>query len=493
VYNAVLRTPVAGARLAMANAATGAPLPARCFDDPAQQNQVTAWDGFYKFDLNFSDPSCRPGGAYRIEATPPAGGFVAGPSRIIPPNGDPAAPFSVPACPGSADDAVPATPGYCEVTASAAAPPPAVAPRTAGTVYHLYLTLSDGSVPGQSQVFNNHIPLDPELAGAVAITKTSSLINVTRGELVPYTITVNNLFGAPLADLGIADRFPAGFKYVEGSARLDGLPREPRISGRELVWDGIDLQFNQRRTLQLLLVAGAGVSEGEYVNRAQVLNALTGAGVSGEASATVRVVPDPTFDGTDVIGKVFDDRNLNGYQDEGEQGLAGVRVVTARGLIATTDEHGRFHITGATVPDEDRGSNFILKLDDRTLPTGFRLTTENPRVQRATRGKMLRFNFGATLHRVVGIDLADGVFEPQTTELRPQWRPTLARLMEELRQAPAVLRLSYLADVEREHLVRERLAALKKEVAFLWDRSPGGYRLEIETEVFWRLGAPPER
>ena len=88
--------------------------------------------------------------------------------------------------------------------------------------------------------------------------------------------------------------------------------------------------------------------------------------------------------------------------------------MTARGLIATTDEHGRFHITCAAVPDEDRGSNFILKLDDRTLPTGYRVTTENPRVQRATRGKMLRFNFGATIHRVVGLDIADGVFEPDT-------------------------------------------------------------------------------
>ena len=81
-----------------------------------------------------------------------------------------------------------------------------------------------------------------------------------------------------------------------------------------------------------------------------------------------------------MIGKVFDDRNLNGRQDTGEKGLAGVRVVTVRGLIATTDEHGRFHITCAAVPDEDRGSNVILKLDERSLPTGYRLTTENPRV-----------------------------------------------------------------------------------------------------------------
>jgi uncharacterized repeat protein (TIGR01451 family) len=473
------------------------PSPVGCFDDPAQQNQMTrVWaqgnkliGGFYKFDLNFGDPSCQPGDTYLIEVTPPASGYVTAPSQIIPPNGAPTAPFSVPACPGGINDAIPTTSQHCEVTASASVP--TVPPRTAGTVYHMYLTLSNGIIPGQSQVFNNHIPVDPVLNGAVAITKTSSMINVTRGQLVPYTITVKNIFNAPLYDLSVIDRFPPGFKYVEGSARLDGDSREPRISGRELMWDNVELQFNESHTLRFLLVVGAGVSEDEYVNRAQVINSTTGGSVSGEATATVRVIPDPTFDCTDVIGKAFDDRNLNGRQDPGEKGLPGVRVVTARGLISTSDNYGRFHITCAAVPDENRGSNFILKLDERSLPTGYRLTTENPRVQRATRGKMMRFNFGATIHRVVRIDIADGVFESDTTELRMQWTHKIDQLLEELKKSPSILRLSYLGDVEPEALVRERLDALKKEITKQWKQSDGDYRLVIETEIFWRRGAPP--
>jgi uncharacterized repeat protein (TIGR01451 family) len=376
------------------------------------------------------------------------------------------------------------------VVASAAVPPPSVEPRTAGTLYHLHLLLSDGNVPGQSQVFNNPIPLDPELDGAVAITKTSSMTNVTRGTLVPYTITVTNVYGVPLYDISIVDRFPAGFKYVAGSARMDGNAAEPRINGRELVWDGLELQVNQKYTIQLLLVVGSGVSEGEYVNRAMVFNTATGGAASGEATATVKVIPDPDFDCTDVIGKVFDDQNLNGQQDPGEKGLSGIRVVTVRGLITATDNHGRFHITCAVVPDEDRGSNFILKLDERSLPSGYRLTTENPRVQRATRGKIIRFNFGATIHRVVRIDIADGVFEPDTSDMRMQWKPRIDQLIEELKKAPSVLRLSYLGDVERKRLVQERLKAMKKKIAKQWKQSDGGYRLAIETEIFWRRGAP---
>jgi uncharacterized repeat protein (TIGR01451 family)/fimbrial isopeptide formation D2 family protein len=485
VFNSITRTPVAGATMTMLH--NGAPLPAGCFDDPAQQNQVTLASGYYKFDLNFSDnASCPRGGDYAIRATPPAVGYLAGPSRIIPPvTREESAAYNVQLC---SDDAVAAPSGYCEAHPAGSAP--GISVPSAAVRHYLYLNLNDTTVPGDSQIFNNHIPVDPELYGAAAITKTSAVLNVAKGELVPYTITATNLLGAPIHDTAIVDRFPPGFKYVQGSARLDGVPREPEIAGRELSWDGLTLEVNDKLTIRLLLIVGAGVSEGEYVNRAQLLNTATG-GIIGEDTATVRVIPDPTFDCTDVIGKVFDDRNLNGYQDEGEEGLAGVRVATARGLLAATDEHGRFHITCAVVPDEDRGSNFILKLDDRTLPTGYRVTTENPRVQRATRGKMMKFNFGATIHRVVAIDIAGGAFEPETTELRLQWQPRVALLLSELKKAPSVLRLSYLGDVEREALVNRRLKTLKKEIADGWEQSEGGYPLDIETEVFWRRGGPP--
>ena len=74
VYNSVLRIPIAGATLTLLNAVTGAALPTQCFDDPAQQNQVTAQGGFYKFDLNFSNGACPAGGTYLIEGSPPATG-----------------------------------------------------------------------------------------------------------------------------------------------------------------------------------------------------------------------------------------------------------------------------------------------------------------------------------------------------------------------------------------------------------------------------------
>jgi uncharacterized repeat protein (TIGR01451 family) len=494
VYNSITRLAVAGAVVTLLDAGNGAALPASCFDDPAHQNQVTLAGGHYKFEINFSDPACPSGANYLIGVTVPGSGYVAGYSQFIPPISGPAtAPFAVPSCPASANDAIAATAQHCEAQASEFAPAPSVPARSAGTNHHVHLTLDGSQLPGSSQLYNNHLPLDPTLDGAVAISKTTPMLNVTRGQLVPYTITVHNQFEVALPDVAIVDRYPAGFVYVEGSARLDGVPVEPTVSGLELAWSGLTLSASGEHKLLLLLAVGGGVSEGEFVNRAQVVHSLTGNAMSGEATATVRVVPDPTFDCTDVTGKVFDDANRNKVQDDGEGGLAGVRVMTVRGLSAITDAHGRFHITCAITPVEGRGSNFVLKLDDRTLPSGYRPSTESALVQRATRGKALKFTFGASIHRVVGLDIADAVFVPGTTEIRGQWQPRLQMLLDELEKAPAVLRLSYLADVEDADLVERRVQAIRKQITESWEAMNSRYQLTIEPEVFWRLGGPPEK
>jgi uncharacterized repeat protein (TIGR01451 family) len=495
VYNSVSRTPVAGATLTLLNVGSGAPLPDGCFYDARQQGQVTLGDGYYKFDLNFSDAACPSGANYLVGVEAPAGTiYVAGYSQVIPPASDAStAAFSVPACPGSADDVIPGTTQFCEVQGSEFTPAASVPARSPGTVYHVHLTLDDSQVPGSAQIFNNHIPLDPELSSAISITKITPLRNVSRGQLVPYVITVSNTVTIPLTDVAIVDRFPAGFRYVEGSARIDGTAVEPVLAGRELTWGGLTVSGTAQHTLKLLLAVGAGVGEGEFVNRAQVVHGVTGNAMSGEATATVRVTPDPTFDCTDVTGKVFDDVNRNGHQEDGESGLPGVRVLTARGLAATTDQYGRYHITCAATPDERRGSNFVVKLDDRTLPSGFRLSGDHVQIRRATRGKALRFNFGASIHRVVGFELADAVFEPGSTEIRVQWRGRISLLVEELMKAPAVLRLSYLADVEDADLVDRRVESIQRQITEAWTAMNCCDRLTIEREIFWRLGGPPRR
>ena len=90
-------------------------------------------------------------------------------------------------------------------------------------------------------------------------------------------------------------------------------------------------------------------------------------------------------------------------------------------------------------------------------------------------------------------DATHEVLGDHAREIRIQWRPRLDLLLEELQKAPAVLRLSYVADIEDSALVDRRVAAVKKQVAEAWEALNCCYALSIESEIFWRLGAPPEQ
>jgi hypothetical protein len=76
--------------------------------------------------------------------------------------------------------------------------------------------------------------------------------------------------------------------------------------------------------------------------------------------------------------------------------------------------------------------------------------------------------------------------------MRPQWKPRIDKLVEELAKAPSTLRLSYVADVEDEALVEQRLEAMKALIDGAWEARNPTYRLTVEPEVFWRRGGPPE-
>jgi len=206
--------------------------------------------------------------------------------------------------------------------------------------------------------------------------------------------------------------------------------------------------------------------------------------VSNVATATVRVIPDPLFECSDLIGKVFDDRNANGYQDDGEPGIPNVRLATARGWLVTTDADGRFHVACPAIPDAERGSNFVMKLDERTLPSGYRVTTENPRAVRLTQGKLTKLNFGATIHKVVRVDLTDAAFEAGGTALKRDWQQQLDALPEQLRARPTVLRIGYTAGADGEALARQRLAALGKTLKERWQKQACCHTLLIEEELF---------
>jgi uncharacterized repeat protein (TIGR01451 family) len=315
------------------------------------------------------------------------------------------------------------------------------------------------------------------------VRKTTPKVNVTKADLVPYTIELTNTLAVPLDHIAARDLVPAGFKYRTGSARIDSVPHEPQANGRELSWPDLSFAPSQTRSVQLVLIVGTGVGEGEYTNQAWALNTIADRVVSNVGTATVRIVPDPTFDCADLIGKVFDDRNANGYQDPGEPGLPAVRLVTPRGLLVTTDAEGRYHIPCAAVPEHARGENFVIKLDERTLPTGYRLTTENPGDVRVTAGKMVKLNFGATIHRVLRVDVSAAAFDA-AGHLLPEFEAQLPKLYASLQGKPSLVRIAYhLSGSESRDRAQPRIDALRRRIADDWNRQGRQYPLQVEQEI----------
>ena len=471
VYNSVTRQPVPGAMVRITGPAGFDPATQLVGGLPAVIQTVGA-DGLYQFLLQNNFPS----GTYTLTVTAPAG-FLPAPSTSLPP------------CANTLNVGLAVNPALIQATDNA--PGGGVTPQTnpatcpglvlggaTTTQYFLIFVITNG---GSAPILNNHIPLDPILGGALQVTKTTPMVTASRGALVPYTITATNGLSTPLAAVNLRDQLPAGFKFREGTAAENGKAVIPTVTGQFVTWPTETFAPKQKNTYTLMLVVGAGVGDGDYVNHAFVAG-VAGTPASNIAAATVRITPDPTFDCPDIIGKVFDDKNANGYQDDGEPGIPGVRMATPNGLLITSDAEGRFHVPCPVVPNPDRGSNFVMKLDERSLPSGFRLTTENPRDVRVTRGKLTKLNFGATVHRVVRVELTGAAFAAGGTDLLPAWKTQIDALPAQLAERPSVVRIAYARGDDAADLARRRSEALRQLIGHAWKQAKGRYTLIVEIE-----------
>ncbi|MBU2994027.1 DUF11 domain-containing protein [Octadecabacter sp. 1_MG-2023] len=352
---------------------------------------------------------------------------------------------------------------------------------------------------------------DPVVPGAdpdILAVKTVTPDRATVGQTVTYTMTFTNNLDTGESNLTFVDAMPAGLAYTPNSATYNGSATpQPTVSGRTLLWEDVSLDAGETVTITVQArVTDGGL--GDIVNEAYVLDA-SGNRVSNVASATLRLPVEAVFDCADIIGKVFDDRNMNGYQDgvaenngitdqtyyadgkfqiapeiiepDFEPGLPNVRLSTVDGTIITTDEYGRYSVPCAELPG-DIGSNFTLKLDTRSLPSGYQLTTENPRVIRVTAGTMARLNFGATIATVVDIDLMDSAFVPNSDDLTPALIQGVDQLVAALQEDPSILRLTYYRATESQQLARDRMDRLEALIRDRWRRTGAG-RLPIERTI----------
>ena len=327
----------------------------------------------------------------------------------------------------------------------------------------------------------------------VTATKTASTDRVIIGDSLTYTLTFTSNTPGTLRDVTVIDVLPPGLVYTPGTATAGGVAAEPQVAGRTLRWTGQTVGQTKPLTVKLGVRVTGAAPWGTLENQTW-LDGASGARFSNTATAVIVLEPEAVFDCADIIGKVFNDRNGNGTQDapDGagdsatEPGVPAVRVVTTRGYVITTDEFGRFHVPCAELPRE-MGSNFTIKLDTRSLPKGYRVTTENPRTIRVTPGKMAKVNFGVSLTRVVRIDLSAQAF---TEEGQPSsaLKKGIAGLVAQLQSEPSVLRLTYRLSGESDATARKRLDRVEALVRGTWQGKGDGLRIERRLQ---RSGGAP--
>jgi uncharacterized repeat protein (TIGR01451 family)/fimbrial isopeptide formation D2 family protein len=161
-------------------------------------------------------------------------------------------------------------------------------------------------------------------APQLRVIKASSVREAKIGDLIRYTLTVENVGAVNVRAADVVDTPPAGFSYVDGSLSVVDGDNAATVGGYSPIrFEGIDIEAGETATLVYLMRVGAGVRQGMQVNQAQAWSD-GGRPISNIATAEVALVADPLVDDSLILGTVFDDRDGDGWQDNAA--LTGVRV-----------------------------------------------------------------------------------------------------------------------------------------------------------------------
>jgi uncharacterized repeat protein (TIGR01451 family)/fimbrial isopeptide formation D2 family protein len=323
-------------------------------------------------------------------------------------------------------------------------------------------------------------------ASELRIAKAAAVREVRIGDLVRYTLTVQNLGNGRLRNGTVVDTPPAGFTYVEGSLVMDDADDAGTVEGRSpLRFGALDIAGGETATLVYLMRVGAGVRPGVHENQAQAFSPTSGEPISNVATARVELVADPLVDDSLIFGTVFNDCDGDGEQETGERGIPGVRIVSVDGLVTETDRYGRYHLAGIPGGAWERGRNFILKVDPATLAKDAEFTTDNPLVRRITPGVPVRFDWGVKRCVVeqAELQLGEVLFAPGSARIPQEHLPVIEQMAATVR-AHGGGEVVIAADGEGEALALERAQAVRDALQARLDaKSAQGLMVSLRTDV----------
>jgi uncharacterized repeat protein (TIGR01451 family) len=381
VYDSITREPIPDVTVQLVNSA-GVAVDPVCLNEN-QQGQTTQADGYYAFDV-FPDahPTCPLDDVYRIEIVSYPPTYEGLSSYLLPETGTFDSDASEAGC---TVDSIPSS-GACEVQ------PQAVAPQDGeDTTYYLAFRLA----AGDTNVIFNHIPLDPVLAAALAdmnVQKTAARRRVSTGDVLYYTVRVQNTTDEAATDVSVADDLPNGFTIVPGTAVVTAFDAgQNALQSTQVVTSGTDpvifsgltvpAQSEGDITITYAVRVGASLLQGDYTNTAEV----TDGGTSNIARATVSVIADPALHSATLVGKVFHDRDGDGYQDDAD--ATDVTITSASGYLG--EKAYRLGDLPGRVSGSDAASSLVIRIP---------MTEDNRFTVRTAEGSMLTVdnNFSVT-------------------------------------------------------------------------------------------------
>ena len=185
--------------------------------------------------------------------------------------------------------------------------------------------------------------MDPPI-GRLNITKTANKTTASIGELIVYTLKVENKGEAPVKAIAVSDVMPHGIAYVKKSSLIGGRTvDDPKAPGSStFAWALADLDPGKWSEISYRAVVGPDTKKGDAINTASGTGTSIGKSiVSNNASFKIKITEGVfTTKGT-IIGRVFIDRDGNGLPRK-DTGVPNVALYLEDGTRVVTDKDGKF-------------------------------------------------------------------------------------------------------------------------------------------------------
>lgn len=242
---------------------------------------------------------------------------------------------------------------------------------------------------------------------SLQVEKEGDVKTASLGDYVNYSITVKNDGKATAYDVELKDALPRGFDYVEGTVRYTenslkidkAQTNDFKTEGKYQVLSLGDMDVGTSKKITYRVLIGSSALGGDGVNRATAhgRDKKDDAGkvlTSREAQWPIEVSRGMMNTDGIIVGKVYHDINRDGIQqkEDGELGVAGVRIYMENGNFIVTDPEGKYNFYGISA------KTHVLKVDRTTLPRETELIIQSNRNAGDAGSRFVDLKYGE-LHR----------------------------------------------------------------------------------------------